>query len=195
MDSVARSHSSPGLARNRARRCRALAEFDRRRSRAGSREGEALRISRRRSRSAAARELGLLIGDQPDRYRRPACREPPQAAAHRRHGFDHDRPGMHRRTGQPCRRRRAHQGDHRRAMRGELDFEGALKARLRLLKGLPEAAIATILRSGSLSRRADRTLIATMKAQRRLCRARLRRLHPVHRPCRRAPRLRRASRQ
>jgi phosphoserine phosphatase len=52
------------------------------------------------------------------------------------------------------------------AMRGELDFEGALKARLALLKGLPEAAIATILRERITFTPGGRTLIATMKAHR-----------------------------
>ncbi|MGE0241707.1 MAG: phosphoserine phosphatase SerB [Parvibaculaceae bacterium] len=50
------------------------------------------------------------------------------------------------------------------AMRGELDFEGALKARLALMKGLPEGAIATILRERITFTPGGRTLIATMKA-------------------------------
>jgi phosphoserine phosphatase len=50
------------------------------------------------------------------------------------------------------------------AMKGELDFEGALKARLALVKGLPESAIATILKDRITFTPGGRTLIATMKA-------------------------------
>jgi phosphoserine phosphatase len=50
------------------------------------------------------------------------------------------------------------------AMKGDLDFEGALKARLALLKGLPESAIATILKERISFTPGGRTLIATMKA-------------------------------
>ncbi len=50
------------------------------------------------------------------------------------------------------------------AMRGELDFEGALKARLALMKGLPESAIAQVLRERITFTEGGRTLIATMKA-------------------------------
>jgi phosphoserine phosphatase len=51
-----------------------------------------------------------------------------------------------------------------RAMRGELDFEGALKARLALMTGLPESAIATILKERISFTPGGRTLVATMKA-------------------------------
>ena len=50
------------------------------------------------------------------------------------------------------------------AMKGELDFEGALKARLALMKGLPESAIATILKERISFTPGGRTLVATMKA-------------------------------
>ncbi|WP_119268310.1 phosphoserine phosphatase SerB [Taklimakanibacter deserti] len=50
------------------------------------------------------------------------------------------------------------------AMRGELDFEGALKARLALMKGLPETAIATVLSERITFTSGGKTLIATMKA-------------------------------
>jgi phosphoserine phosphatase len=50
------------------------------------------------------------------------------------------------------------------AMRGELDFEGALKARLALMKGLPEDAIGRILKQRITFTPGGRTLIATMKA-------------------------------
>jgi phosphoserine phosphatase len=49
------------------------------------------------------------------------------------------------------------------AMRGELEFEDALKARLALLKGLPEDAIATILAKHITFTQGGRTLVATMK--------------------------------
>ena len=51
-----------------------------------------------------------------------------------------------------------------RAMRGELDFEAALKARLQLMKGLPEGAIAQVLTERITFTPGGRTLIATMKA-------------------------------
>lgn len=52
-----------------------------------------------------------------------------------------------------------------RAMRGELDFEGALTERVRLLKGLDAGLIGTILRERITYMPGGRTLIATMKAQ------------------------------
>jgi phosphoserine phosphatase len=60
-------------------------------------------------------------------------------------------------------------GDHikqitARAMRGELDFEGALKERVKLLKGLDYGIIETILRERISFMAGGRTLIATMKA-------------------------------
>ena len=51
-----------------------------------------------------------------------------------------------------------------RAMRGELDFEGALKERVKLLKGLDEAIIERIIRERITYMPGGRTLIATMKA-------------------------------
>ena len=53
-----------------------------------------------------------------------------------RHGFDHDRPGMHRRAG----RRNRHQGRRSpritaRSMNGEIAFEPALRERVALLEG------------------------------------------------------------
>jgi len=50
------------------------------------------------------------------------------------------------------------------AMKGELDFEAALKARLMLMKDLPEAAIAKVLSDRITFTPGGRTLIATMKA-------------------------------
>ncbi|MDE2445390.1 MAG: phosphoserine phosphatase SerB [Alphaproteobacteria bacterium] len=60
-------------------------------------------------------------------------------------------------------------GDHikditARAMRGELDFEGALKERVALLKGLDQNVIATLLRERITLMEGGKTLLATMKA-------------------------------
>jgi phosphoserine phosphatase len=51
-----------------------------------------------------------------------------------------------------------------RAMRGELDFAGALKERVALLKGLDAAVIGKIIRERITYMPGGRTLIATMKA-------------------------------
>jgi phosphoserine phosphatase len=51
-----------------------------------------------------------------------------------------------------------------RAMRGELDFDGALTERVRLLKGLDAAIIGQIIRERITYMAGGRTLIATMKA-------------------------------
>ena len=51
------------------------------------------------------------------------------------------------------------------AMKGELDFETALKARLALIKDLPQDAIGRILRERITFRPGGKTLVATMKAQ------------------------------
>jgi phosphoserine phosphatase len=61
-------------------------------------------------------------------------------------------------------------GDHikaitARAMRGELDFEGALTERVKLLKGLEAGIIETILRERISFMPGGRTLVATMKAE------------------------------
>lgn len=50
------------------------------------------------------------------------------------------------------------------AMNGELDFEGALRARVALLAGLPEAAIGEVLGRRITLRAGGRTLVATMAA-------------------------------
>lgn len=52
-----------------------------------------------------------------------------------------------------------------RAMNGELDFEGALRERVGLLKGLPEAVIDQVLRDRITLMPGGRVLLATMKAQ------------------------------
>lgn len=51
-----------------------------------------------------------------------------------------------------------------RAMNGELDFEGALKARVALLKGLPETVIGDVLARRITMMPGGATLVATMKA-------------------------------
>jgi phosphoserine phosphatase len=52
-----------------------------------------------------------------------------------------------------------------RAMRGELDFEAALKERVALLAGLPERVIAEVLAERITFMPGGRVLVATMKAQ------------------------------
>jgi phosphoserine phosphatase len=51
-----------------------------------------------------------------------------------------------------------------RAMNGDLDFEGALRERVGLLKGLPEAVIAQVLRDRITLMPGGKVLLATMKA-------------------------------
>jgi phosphoserine phosphatase len=51
-----------------------------------------------------------------------------------------------------------------RAMNGELDFEGALRERVGLLKGLPEGVIERVLRDRITLMPGGRVLLATMKA-------------------------------
>lgn len=51
-----------------------------------------------------------------------------------------------------------------RAMNGELDFEGALRARVGLLEGLPESTIAEVLADRITCAPGGRTLVATMRA-------------------------------
>jgi len=51
-----------------------------------------------------------------------------------------------------------------RAMNGELDFEAALRERVALLKGLPEAVIGQVLRDRITLRAGGRALLATMRA-------------------------------
>jgi phosphoserine phosphatase len=52
----------------------------------------------------------------------------------------------------------------RKAMRGELDFEGALKERVGLLKNLDEGVIGQLLRERITFMEGGKTLLATMKA-------------------------------
>ncbi len=51
-----------------------------------------------------------------------------------------------------------------RAMRGELDFENALKERVGLLKGLDESVIANVIRTRITFMEGGKTLLSTMKA-------------------------------
>jgi phosphoserine phosphatase len=53
----------------------------------------------------------------------------------------------------------------KRAMNGELDFEGALTERVRLLKGVPYSAIGAVLDRRITMMPGGATLVATMKAQ------------------------------
>lgn len=53
----------------------------------------------------------------------------------------------------------------RRAMNGELAFEGALRERVALLKGLPEAVIARVIRDRITLMPGGPALVATMRAQ------------------------------
>ena len=59
--------------------------------------------------------------------------------------IDHDRPGVHRRACRSCGAQAARGGDLERAMRGEIDFEPALRARVALLKGLPAAVVDDVI--------------------------------------------------
>ena len=52
-----------------------------------------------------------------------------------------------------------------RAMRGELDFEQALRERVRMLAGLPESAIADCLAERIVPEAGARTLVETLKAR------------------------------
>ena len=52
----------------------------------------------------------------------------------------------------------------KRAMNGELDFEGALIERVKLLKGVPQSAIGTVLDRRITMMPGGATLVATMKA-------------------------------
>ena len=67
-----------------------------------------------------------------------------------------------------------------RAMRGEIDFADALQERVGLMAGLDAKVIDSILRERITFMPGGKTLVATMKAQRRLHRTCLRRLPPVH---------------
>lgn len=57
----------------------------------------------------------------------------------------------------------------RRAMRGEIDFEPALKERVALLAGLPESALETVYRERVTLMPGAATLIATMRAHGAFC--------------------------
>lgn len=56
-----------------------------------------------------------------------------------------------------------------RAMRGELEFEGALRERAAMLAGLPEGVIATVLRDVITLTPGARTLVATMRSHGAYC--------------------------
>jgi len=56
-----------------------------------------------------------------------------------------------------------------RAMRGELDFEPALKERVAMLKGLPESALQDLYDTGITLMPGAQTLLATLRAQDVFC--------------------------
>lgn len=56
-----------------------------------------------------------------------------------------------------------------RAMRGELDFEPALKERVHMLKGLPESALQTLYDEGISLMPGAKTLLATLRAHNVFC--------------------------
>ena len=76
-----------------------------------------------------------------------------------------------------------------RAMAGELDFEGSLRERVRLLAGLDEAAIDRVRARIRLTPGA-RTFVRTLKRLGFVRGHRERRVHPVHRRAARRPRAR-----
>ena len=107
-------------------------------------------------------------------------RAPPQAAARRRHGFDDDRSGMHRRAGRLCRG----QGRGRRGDRAG-DAGRARFRRRRSMRGSPCSRGSD---DGAIDRcHAERVrvtpgaaaLVRTMRGERRLLPARLGRLQPA----------------
>ena len=149
----------------------AASRLDRR----GRRRRPALRGRHRRQRAGRSRAAKASMS-------RPARRAALQAAARRRHGFDHHRPGMHRRA-----RRFAGLKDEiaaitERAMQGELDFAAALRERVALLAGLDEDAHrAAASPSGCVPNPGAATLVRTMRAGRRELPARVGRLPVVRR--------------
>ncbi len=70
-----------------------------------------------------------------------------------------------------------------RAMRGELDFDAALRERVALLKGLPVSVIDDLLASRITLMPGGKNPARHHEGGRRLCGAHLRRLHRLHRPC------------
>jgi phosphoserine phosphatase len=81
-----------------------------------------------------------------------------------RHGFHHDRPGMHRRAGGFRRPEGPRGGITARAMRGEIAFEPALRERVALLKGLSTSTIGEVILNRITLTPGARTLVATMRA-------------------------------
>ncbi len=67
-----------------------------------------------------------------------------------------------------------------RAMRGEIEFEGALTERVELLKGLPVTELERVFEPRVRLTAGAKTLVATMRANGASTRARLRRLHLLH---------------
>ena len=132
------------------------------------------------SRALAARVRAALAGVPVDVLLQPASGAA-QAAVSRRHGFHHDRPGMHRRTRRLCRAQAAGRGHHRaRHARRDRIRAGAARAR-----GAAQGPARLGGRRGD--RRAHPAHAGRPHAGRddarewRLYLPRLRRLHAVHR--------------
>ncbi len=76
-----------------------------------------------------------------------------------------------------------------RAMNGELDFEGALRERVGLLQGLPEAVIGKVLAERITLMRRRQDPARHDEGGRRACGAGLGRVHRIHRACSASARL------
>ena len=70
-----------------------------------------------------------------------------------------------------------------RAMNGELDFDGALRERVGLLKGLPEAVIEKVLAERITYMPGGAVLFGDHEGRRRACRFGLWRLYCIHHIC------------
>ena len=99
------------------------------------------------------------------RHRRSARRAALEAAARRRHGFDHHRPGMHRRARRLCGPQGQGRADHRARDAGRARFSsGALRERVRLLAGLDERELKRCLDERVHVTAGAETLVQTMRA-------------------------------
>ena len=98
----------------------------------------------------------MTFSPWPRRFRRKRCGG--------RRGFDHHRPGVHRRDRRCAGPQAAHRRDHRAGDARRTAFEAALSERLGLLAGIAEAHLATVFRQRLTLMPGARTLIATMKA-------------------------------
>ena len=144
---------------------------------------------------AITERLRAALQGLPDRRRGAAPRLPAQETVRRRHGFHHDRAGMHRRTGRLCRPESPCRGDHR-ARDARRDRVRAGVARTRRAAERPAARGRGRGHRETHHAQPRRAHPRRHHAgERRPHLPRLRRLHAVHRPHRRDDRLRRAPRQ